>query len=229
MARITDPSGVRTKTEGVSDKATGASYQYSNTNFVVVGMLIEKLTGRSVATEYQHRIIEPLGLRDTAYVHPETRIEGRHVNGYLTPDQAGAPLVDSTEQTVSWAQSAGAMISNPADLSTFMSALLKGRLLSAASLDAMLTMTPTDTASTRFYGLGLRRYDLSCGTRIYGHTGTHPPTLTAGMAGTPPGALRPWRSASGPLAGCRPRRSPRTSAAPSPPPWWGPTRSSVRP
>ncbi|MFD3786901.1 serine hydrolase domain-containing protein [Streptomyces cyaneofuscatus] len=150
----------------------GAAYAYSNTNFVVVGMLIEKLTGRPVADAYQRRIIKPLGLRATAYVHPDTRIKGTHVRGYLHPDEAGAPLVDSTEQTVSWAQSAGAVISSPADLNTFTSALMRGRLLSPATLEAMTTVTPTDGTNTRFYGLGLRRYDLSCGTRVYGHTGT---------------------------------------------------------
>ncbi|MEW1632854.1 serine hydrolase domain-containing protein [Streptomyces sp. NPDC093801] len=150
----------------------GASYQYSNTNFVVVGMLIEKATGKPVAKEYERRIIKPLKLRDTAYVHPGTEIAGLHTHGYLTPDEAGAPLVDSTEQTVSWAQSAGAMISSPADLSTFMSALVGGRLVAPKLLDEMLVMTPTDAAKTRFYGLGLRRYDLSCGTSVYGHTGT---------------------------------------------------------
>ncbi|MFF4365048.1 serine hydrolase domain-containing protein [Streptomyces sp. NPDC001594] len=150
----------------------GAAYQYSNTNFVVVGMLIEKATGRPVAKEYERRIIKPLKLRDTSYVHPDVRIAGSHTHGYLTPDEAGAPLVDSTEQTVSWAQSAGAMISSPADLSTFMSALVGGKLVAPKLLDQMLTMTPTDAANTRFYGLGLRRYDLSCGTSVYGHTGT---------------------------------------------------------
>ncbi|MET7370428.1 serine hydrolase domain-containing protein [Streptomyces sp. NPDC005566] len=150
----------------------GAAYKYSNANFVVVGMLIEKLTGRPVADAYQRRIIKPLGLRKTAYVHPDTRIKGTHVRGYLHPDEAGAPLVDSTEQTVSWAQSAGAVISSPADLNTFTSALMRGRLLSPATLEAMTTVTPTDATNTRFYGLGLRRYDLTCGTQVYGHTGT---------------------------------------------------------
>ncbi|MFE6039857.1 serine hydrolase domain-containing protein [Streptomyces sp. NPDC056452] len=150
----------------------GAAYKYSNANFVVVGMLIEKLTGRPVADAYQRRIIKPLGLRKTAYVHPDTRIKGTHVRGYLHPDEADAPLVDSTEQTVSWAQSAGAVISSPADLNTFTSALMRGRLLSPATLEAMTTVTPTDATNTRFYGLGLRRYDLTCGTQVYGHTGT---------------------------------------------------------
>ncbi|MFE7532654.1 serine hydrolase domain-containing protein [Streptomyces rhizosphaericola] len=150
----------------------GAAYRYSNANFVVVGMLIEKLTGRPVADAYQRRIIKPLRLDATSYVHPDTRIRGTHVRGYLHPDETGEPLVDSTEQTLSWAQSAGAVISSPADLNTFTSALMRGRLLSPAALEAMTTVTPTDATGTRFYGLGLRRYDLTCGTQVYGHTGT---------------------------------------------------------
>ncbi|MFF7549549.1 serine hydrolase domain-containing protein [Streptomyces canus] len=149
--------------------AAGAVYSYSNTNFVVAGMLIEKLTGNPVRTEYEKRIIEPLQLRDTSYVHPGMKIPGRHAHGYLTPDQAGAPLVDATEQTVSWAQSAGALISSTRDLNTFLSALLAGRLTSAAQLAQMERWMPA--GSGQAYGLGLRRRDLSCGVSVYGHTG----------------------------------------------------------
>jgi D-alanyl-D-alanine carboxypeptidase len=149
--------------------APGAAYSYSNTNFVVAGMLIEKLTGNPVRTEYENRIIEPLKLRDTFYVHPGTTIPGRHARGYLTPDQTGAPLVDATEQTVSWAQSAGALISSTRDLTTFLSALLGGRLTSAAQLAQMERWAPA--GSGQAYGLGLRRRDLSCGVSVYGHTG----------------------------------------------------------
>ncbi|MEU7059513.1 serine hydrolase domain-containing protein [Streptomyces sp. NPDC046197] len=149
--------------------APGAVYAYSNTNFVVAGMLVEKLTGHSVRTEYQNRIIRPLKLADTFYVHPDTKIPGRHAHGYLTPDQAGAALVDATDQTVSWAQSAGALISSTRDLNTFLSALLGGRLLPAAQLAQMERWIPAGTAQA--YGLGLRRRDLSCGVSVYGHTG----------------------------------------------------------
>ncbi|MGW7524303.1 serine hydrolase domain-containing protein [Streptomyces sp. NPDC054783] len=149
--------------------APGAAYSYSNTNFVVAGMLIEKLTGHSVRTEYEDRVFKPLNLRDTFYVHPETGIPGRYARGYLTPDKAGDPLVDSTEQTVSWAQSAGAIISSARDLDTFYGALLGGRLLSSARLAEMERFTRVD--STTAYGLGLRRRDLSCGVPVYGHTG----------------------------------------------------------
>ncbi|MEU8754643.1 serine hydrolase domain-containing protein [Streptomyces chartreusis] len=147
----------------------GGAYSYSNTNFVVAGMLIEKLTGHSVATEYRDRIIKPLTLTDTFYVHPGTKIPGRYARGYLTPDTAGAALVDATEQTASWAQSAGAVISSTRDLNTFLSALLGGRLTSKAQLAQMQRWVPA--GSTTAYGLGLRRRDLSCGVSVYGHTG----------------------------------------------------------
>ncbi|NUP23354.1 MAG: beta-lactamase family protein [Streptomyces sp.] len=147
----------------------GGAYSYSNTNFVVAGMLIEKLTGHLVRAEYQKRIIDPLQLRDTFYLHPGTKIPGRHARGYLTPDTAGAKLVDATEQTASWAQSAGAIISSTRDLNTFLSALLGGRLTSRAQLTQMQRWVPA--GASQAYGLGLRRRDLSCGISVYGHTG----------------------------------------------------------
>ena len=147
----------------------GGPYRYSNTNFVVAGMLVEKLTGHAVATEYQKRIIKPLKLNDTVYVHPDTVIPGRHTRGYLTTGKASAPYVDATRQTVSWAQSAGAMISSAKDLDTFLSALMRGRLMSAAQLAQMQKWVPAGTSQA--YGLGLRRRTLSCGVSVYGHTG----------------------------------------------------------
>ncbi|MFF3611734.1 serine hydrolase domain-containing protein [Streptomyces sp. NPDC002580] len=149
--------------------APGAAYSYSNTNFVVAGLLIEKLTGHSVATEYQKRLFTPLNLTGTFYVHPATAIPGRHVNGYLRTGSAGG-LLDSTKQTASWAQSAGAVISTPHDLDVFLSALLRGELMSPERLTQMKKWTRVN--STTSYGLGLRRRDLSCGISVYGHTGT---------------------------------------------------------
>lgn len=147
----------------------GAAYSYSNTNFIVAGMLIRKLTGHSVGTAYRSRIIKPLKLRDTFYVHPGTKIPGRHTRGYLTSGGAGAGLIDATRQTTSWAQSAGALISTTGDLNTFLSALMGGKLTSAKSLDRMTSWRQVN--STTAYGLGLRRRTLSCGVSVYGHTG----------------------------------------------------------
>ncbi|MEU1621435.1 serine hydrolase domain-containing protein [Streptomyces sp. NPDC005722] len=150
----------------------GAAYSYSNTNFVVLGALIEDVTGVPMATHYQQRIFTPLKLRNTSYVHPDTAISGSHAHGYLRPDDTTLPLVDSTEQTVSWAQSAGAVISNAADLNRFFSALVSGRLVPAAQLQQMMTMVPVNADGTQSYGLGLRARKLSCGVTVYGHTGT---------------------------------------------------------
>ncbi|MGW4735276.1 serine hydrolase domain-containing protein [Streptomyces shenzhenensis] len=149
--------------------APGAAYSYSNTNFVVAGMLIEKLTGHSVRSAYEKRVFKPLKLKDTSYVHPSVKIPGRYARGYLTPDKAGAALIDSTEQTLSWAQSAGAIISTPRDLNTFLSALARGKLLSSTALAEMKRFKKVN--STTAYGLGLRRRTLSCGVSVYGHTG----------------------------------------------------------
>ncbi|MGW0706168.1 serine hydrolase domain-containing protein [Streptomyces sp. NPDC002643] len=147
----------------------GATYAYSNANFVVAGMLIEEITKKPVATAYQNRIIKPLKLTETFYVHPENTIPGKFSRGYMTADSSGRKI-DSTEQTVSWAQSAGALVSSAKDLNKFLTALMKGKLTSSAQLKQMLTWTPVN--STQAYGLGLRRRDLSCGISVYGHTGT---------------------------------------------------------
>ncbi|MFE7765649.1 serine hydrolase domain-containing protein [Streptomyces sp. NPDC057438] len=147
----------------------GAAYAYSNANFVVAGMLIEKITKKPVATAYQDRIIKPLKLTETFYVHPKNTIPGKYSRGYMTADSTGKKI-DSTQQTTSWAQSAGGLVSGAKDLNKFMSALVRGKLTSAAQLKQMLTWTPVN--STQAYGLGLRRRDLSCGVSVYGHTGT---------------------------------------------------------
>jgi D-alanyl-D-alanine carboxypeptidase len=149
--------------------APGGAYSYSNTNFVVAGLLIEKLTGHPVRAAYENRIIKPLKLRDTFYVHPNTAIPGRHSRGYLTPDAPATALVDATRQTASWAQSAGALISSTRDVNTFLSSLQRGRLTSAEGLKQMRRWVPAGTKQA--YGLGLRRRDLSCGVSVYGHTG----------------------------------------------------------
>ncbi|WP_202456524.1 MULTISPECIES: serine hydrolase domain-containing protein [unclassified Streptomyces] len=150
----------------------GSRYSYSNTNYVLLGMAVEHITGTSYAQALRTQIIEPLGLRKTSYVVPRKTIAGTHVTGYLTNDDRTKPLLDSTEQNGSWVGSAGAVISSAADLDTFLSALLAGDaggLVSDASVQQMTTALPTPTAKVS-YGLGLREITLSCG-KVYGHGG----------------------------------------------------------
>ncbi|MEU3794261.1 serine hydrolase domain-containing protein [Streptomyces fructofermentans] len=150
----------------------GAAYSYSNTNFVVLGQLIEHVTDVPMATHYEQRIFKPLGLKNTSYVHPRTTITGSYARGYVRDDDPTLPLVDSTEQTVSWGQSAGAVISNSSDLNRFFAAVVSGKVVPPAQLQEMMKVVPVNADGTQFYGLGLRGRKLSCGVTVYGHTGT---------------------------------------------------------
>ncbi|MFC1431649.1 serine hydrolase domain-containing protein [Streptacidiphilus sp. N1-3] len=147
----------------------GSRYSYSNTNFVVLGLLVEKVTGLPYATALQRRILTPLGLTHTAFVVPKTTLPAAHAIGYLTQDVRSKPLFDATNQTASWLWSAGALISTTADLNRYLRALTTGKLLPAAQLTQMETMRAVD--STSGYGLGMRQYKLSCGISVYGHDG----------------------------------------------------------
>ncbi|MBD0690208.1 serine hydrolase domain-containing protein [Streptomyces sp. CBMA123] len=150
----------------------GSRYSYSNTDFVLLGLAVEHLTGRPYADVLRERIIEPLGLEQTSFVVPDQRIAGDHITGYLTNDDRTKPLLDSTEQTGSWVWSAGAVISSAEDLDRFLTALMaggSGGLVSDDSLHQMEAALPTPTAKIS-YGLGLRRISLTCGD-VYGHGG----------------------------------------------------------
>lgn len=147
----------------------GSKYAYSNTNFVVLGMLVEHLTGRPYAQVLKDRILAPLGLTHTRFIVPQTGIGGPHAIGYLTDDDRTKPMLDATAETASWIWTAGAAISSTADLNRYWRALTGGRLLPAAQLAEMEAMTPVDATSG--YGLGMRQYTLSCGTQVYGHDG----------------------------------------------------------
>ncbi|MFD7906162.1 serine hydrolase domain-containing protein [Kitasatospora sp. NPDC059722] len=152
--------------------APGTKYSYSNTDFVLMGLAVENLTGRPYADVLQERILDPLELRDTSFVVPDPKIRGAHVTGYLTNDDRTKPLLDSTEQTGSWVWAAGAVTSSARDLDTFLTALMAGSsggLVSDDSLKQMEAAIPTPTAKIS-YGLGLRRISLSCGD-VYGHGG----------------------------------------------------------
>ncbi|WP_269858376.1 serine hydrolase domain-containing protein [Streptomyces sp. RPT161] len=147
----------------------GSQYSYSNTNFVVLGMLVEHITGKPYAQVLTQRILAPLKLTHTEFVVPRTTIDGPHAIGYLTQDDRTKPLFDATNQTASWLWSAGALISSTSDLNRFLQALTTGHLLPRAQLAEMETMEAVTPTSQ--YGLGLRQYDLSCGTKVIGHDG----------------------------------------------------------
>ncbi|MBW4717948.1 serine hydrolase domain-containing protein [Saccharothrix obliqua] len=144
----------------------GTSWRYSNTNYVVAGLLIERVTGRPYGVEVGRRVIEPLGLRHTSVPGNRPWLPHPHARGYTEVD---GRLVDATLMNPSLDWAAGEMISTAEDLSRFLDALLGGRLLSPASLAAM--RTTQSTGSIFAYGLGLQRFDLPCGRSVWGHGG----------------------------------------------------------
>ncbi|MFF5784271.1 serine hydrolase domain-containing protein [Streptomyces sp. NPDC012693] len=153
--------------------APGDGWKYSNTNYVLAGMVIEKITGRPYGKAVENRIIKPLKLRATSV--PGTRVTmpqpSSRAYSTLSPTP-GAPVHDVTELNPSLALAAGEMISDSNDLQTFYRALLKGRLLPKAGMRELTATVAVDPGFPQFrYGLGISWQKLSCGTEIWGHGG----------------------------------------------------------
>jgi D-alanyl-D-alanine carboxypeptidase len=172
----------------------GQEHYYSNTNYVALGLVLERATGRSVATLIHERIVRPLGLRHTYLATDSASRDGDKLAHAYEPDAAHlAPLlppgtppgvafvgpargehIDTTAINPSWAWAGGAMVSTPRDWTHFLSALMSGRLIPAAQLAEMRTFVedPTSAGAVQ-YGLGLQQYTNPCGT-VWGHTGGIP-------------------------------------------------------
>lgn len=148
----------------------GTGHHYSNTDYIVLGMIVEKVTSRSYGTEIDQRIIRPLGLRDTRLPGSSPFITGPHSHGYEPVETADGTLVpvDWTTVNMSVAGAAGEIISTIADLDRFFRTLLGGGLLRPADLREM-----TADPSGGGWGLGLEIATLPCGT-IVGHGGDTP-------------------------------------------------------
>ncbi|KMP32375.1 D-alanyl-D-alanine carboxypeptidase [Bacillus cereus] len=165
------------------DFAPGKGWSYSNTGYVILGMLIEKVTGNSYAEEVENRIVEPLELSNTFLPGNSTVIPGtNHARGYFQLDEASEPK----DVTYSYpGNSDGDMISTADDLNKFFSYLLSGKLLKEQQLKQMLTTVPTGIVGMDGYGLGIYENKLSNGVSIWGHTGGSPgfSTLAGGILG----------------------------------------------
>jgi D-alanyl-D-alanine carboxypeptidase len=157
----------------------GTDWHNSNTNYVVLGLVIEAATGMTVGHQLELRIFGPLGLGATSF--PSTiETDGRLVHGNIGP--ASLPtltgLFDVTSllsPSGSWA--AGAIVSNADNVTTFFARLLGGRVLRPDLLAAMRTVTPP----AENYGLGLARVETPCG-RAFGHNGDVPGYRTSVLA-----------------------------------------------
>ena len=152
----------------------GERWEYSNTNYVVLGLLVEKVTQRPLAEEITKRVINPLGLQHTYFpAVGEQGFRGDHPSGYHM--EADGERFDVTTLDPSWAWAAGQIIASPSDLNEVNRAVLDGRLLSDESLTEMQKTVPMPYEDSLWhgseYGLGLQSYPLSCGGDIWGHGG----------------------------------------------------------
>ena len=143
---------------------------YSNTNYILLGMIIQKVTGQSPITEINRRILAPLGLQGTSFPLTSTQIPAPFAHGYYGP----LDVTNLVNPSPTW--TAGAMISTVDDLARFYRALLTGRLLPRAQQRELLTavrITDSGALFPEHFGLGIYRIQLPCGT-AWGHDGGYP-------------------------------------------------------
>ncbi|MEU5087021.1 serine hydrolase domain-containing protein [Streptomyces sp. NPDC021356] len=156
---------------GLAAPATGAPGSlpghYSNTNYVIAGLLLAEVTGQDPEAYITRHVIDRAGLHHTSY--PRTpAIRGPHARMYENFYGLIDPPRDYSVYDMSWAYTAGAVVSTTDDLNRFYRALLTGRLIGPAALEEMQRTVPVDGMD---YGLGLYAVDIpGCG-RFWGHDG----------------------------------------------------------
>ena len=156
--------------------APGTRWAYSNTEYVLAGLMIERATGRRLGRELERRIVRPLRLRDTSFPVRAARLGRDAARGYsLDVGPQGpidGPLRDVTRYSPSFAWASGNGVSTVRDVARFYRGLLRGRLLSPRLLRAALETVSTGRPGRR-YGLGLNVDRTPRGTLV-GHDGDIP-------------------------------------------------------
>lgn len=170
--------------------APGSSYEYSNTDNIVVALIAEAVTGRSYESLLRRFVLRPLDLRRTL-MPPGFTLPQPYAHGY-SYEGPGKPLDDVSEAlNPSGAWASGGLVSTPADLSTFFRAYAGRDLLGKKVRREQRRFFDGGTSEPpgpghNSAGLALFRYETRCG-RVYGHTGSFP-GYTQFAAATPNGA-----------------------------------------
>ncbi|WP_100605892.1 serine hydrolase [Streptomyces sp. CB02959] len=146
----------------------GQGCHYSNTNYVLAGLLLRKVTGQSPESYITAHVIRKAGLRHTYFPQSPT-ISGPHAKMYEAAYGGFNPPRDFSVYNMSWAATAGSLVSTMSDLNRFYRALLGGELLAPAELRQMKTTVPIEGSFMR-YGLGLLQTTSACGD-FWGHNG----------------------------------------------------------
>jgi D-alanyl-D-alanine carboxypeptidase len=152
--------------------APGARFSYSNANYWLLAMILERAEGHPYTAAIERRILRPLELRRTLVPRDTTRLPAPFLHGYAP--RPGHRFTDLTASfNASWGSASGGMVATVGDLNRFSAALLSGRLLAPAQLAAMKegVAVPPNPMGIEAYGLGLTRMRLDCGTTLYGNIG----------------------------------------------------------
>ncbi|MFD4118936.1 serine hydrolase domain-containing protein [Streptomyces niveus] len=169
------------------DFEPGAQWAYSNTNYLALGLVINKTSGQEYRTYIERTVLRPLDLRNTYWPAPgEQTLRGPHARNYgYHPADPGAGVVDVTELPGYEFGSSGGLVSTPKDLNTFWEGLFDGRLLPGWAVRQM-TGDTTDVSGRDVYprgsryGYGVASIPLSCGGAYWGHGGDLPGNSVAG-------------------------------------------------
>jgi D-alanyl-D-alanine carboxypeptidase len=149
----------------------GSQASYSNTNYLVLAEILERVTGRRLTRLLRERIFTRLGLSATAYESGRRILRGDQIHGY---DVSGTRPRDVSRYGLGGPWADGAIVSNARDLAVFFGALLRGRLVPAKLVAKMRTIVPGSHGE----GMGLYRLGSPCGRWFYGHTGGTPGYVT---------------------------------------------------
>lgn len=151
----------------------GEKWSYANTNYVIAGMLLQKVTSEDPQEYITRHVIRRAGLKHT-YFPASTRISGPHSKMYESLYGLIGPAREYSTYDMSWAGTAGALVSTMEDVNDFYRALLTGGLLAPAELRQMQTTVDSKDGKGNLlmrYGLGIEAIDTVCG-RFWGHTGS---------------------------------------------------------
>jgi D-alanyl-D-alanine carboxypeptidase len=156
--------------------APGSRYEYSNTDNIVIGLIVEAVAGQSYGDALKEIVFGPAGLRQTSFP-TKLALPKPFIHGYVV--EPGEDPVDvSTFLSPSGAWASGAVVSTPRDLNAFIRSYLGLRFFSAAQQQEQMQFVPGGESSPpgpgkNSAGLALFRYETKCGI-VYGHTGNFP-------------------------------------------------------
>jgi D-alanyl-D-alanine carboxypeptidase len=159
--------------------APGEGWAYRGSNYLVLRLLVEEVTGSSLRTALRKRVLDPLGLDRTHLV--EAPLRGDCARGYMPPDNpilpGGTGPVDVTELDLPFYRAGGGIVSTAGEIAAVMRALLGGEFLPGRLRSEMLDAVEADWDETDSYGLGIGeitalmgRQRSSCGP-AWGHLG----------------------------------------------------------